>query len=80
MRKSAILFEETTLASKPGVFLTESKIINGKEGLCIKNDKTKLYYDVTTGLKIADSKTMEQTGQSVTMTTNSYGDYRAVKA
>jgi hypothetical protein len=41
----------------------------------IKNDKTKLYYDVT-GLKNADSKTMEQAGQSVT---TSYGDYRAVK-
>ena len=29
-------------------------------------------------MHVSDSKTMEQAGQSVTMT-NSYGDYRAVK-
>jgi zinc protease len=78
MRKSAVLFEETTLAGKAGVVLDGIETINGKEAYVIKNDKTKLYYDVTTGLKIADSKTMEQAGQSVTLT-NSYGDYRAVK-
>jgi hypothetical protein len=39
--------------------------INGKE-VCYQNDKTTLYYEVATGLKIAESKTMEQTGKSVT--------------
>ena len=78
MKKSAVLFEEMTMASKPGVTLDGIETINGKEAYVIKNGTTKLYYDVTTGLKIADAKTMEQGGQSITQT-NSYGDYRAVK-
>jgi predicted Zn-dependent peptidase len=78
MKKSTVLFEETTLASKPGVILDGIETINGKEAYVIKNDKTTLYYDVTTGLKIAESKTMEQAGKSVTQTTT-LGDYREVK-
>jgi hypothetical protein len=78
MKKSAILFEETTLAGKAGVTLEGIETFNGKEAYVIKNGATKLYYDITTGLKIADAKTMEQAGKSITQT-NSYGDYRAVK-
>ena len=78
MKKSAVLFEETTLASTAGVTLNGIETINGKEAYVIKNGATKLYYDVTTGLKLADAKTMEQGGQSITQTTN-YNDYRAVK-
>jgi zinc protease len=78
MKKSTVLFEETTLASKAGVTLDGIETINGKEAYVIKNDKTNLYYEVATGLKIAESKTMEQAGKSVTQTT-SFGDYREVK-
>ncbi|MDG2432033.1 pitrilysin family protein [Flavobacterium sp.] len=78
MKKSAVLFEETVLASKAGVTLEGIETFNGKEAYVIKNGTTKLYYDVTTGLKLADAKTMDQGGRSITQT-NSYGDYRAVK-
>jgi hypothetical protein len=69
MKKSTVLFEETTLASKAGVTLDGIETINGKE-LCNQNGKTNLYYEVATGLKIAESKTMEQAGKSVTQTTS----------
>jgi hypothetical protein len=32
------------------------KTINGKDTYAIKDGKTTLYYDVTSGLKLADSK------------------------
>lgn len=78
MKKSTVLFPETTLTDKAGVTLDGIETINGKEAYVIKNGKTNLYYEVATGLKIAESKTMEQAGKSVTQTT-SFGDYRAVK-
>lgn len=78
MKKSTVLFEETTLATKAGVTLNGIETINGKEAYVIKNGKTNLYYEVATGLKIAESKTIEQAGKSIIQTT-SFGDYRAIK-
>lgn len=78
MKKAAVLFEETTLATKAGVTLDGIETINGKEAYVIKDGKTTYYYDTTTGLKLSDAKTVEQAGKSVTQTT-SYGDYREVK-
>ena len=78
MKNSAILFEELLLAKKDGVTLTGIETINGKDTYAIKDGKTTLYYDVTSGLKLADSKTMDQGGKSITQVTN-FGDYREVK-
>lgn len=78
MKNSAILFEELLLDKKDGVTLAGIETINGKDTYAIKDGKTTLYYDMTTGLKLADSKTMDQGGKSITQVTN-FSDYRAVK-
>jgi predicted Zn-dependent peptidase len=78
MKDSAILFDELLLATKDGVALTGIETINGKDAYAIKDGKTTFYYDVTTGLKLANAKTMEQGGKSMTQVTN-FGDYREVK-
>ena len=78
MKAAATTFEELTLVTKPGLTLESIESINGKDAYAVKNGKTTLYYDVASGLKVAESKVMEQGGKSMTQTTN-YGDYREVK-
>ena len=78
IKASATTFEELTLVTKPGLTLESIESINGKDAYAVKNGKTTLYYDVASGLKVAESKVMEQGGKSITQTTN-YGDYREVK-
>jgi hypothetical protein len=70
MKDSAILFDELLMATKEGVTLTGIETINGKDTYAIKDGKTTFYYDVNTGLKLADAKTMEQAGKSMTQVTN----------
>ena len=71
-------FPELTLASKPGITLTGIETINGKDAYAIKDGKKILYYDVTTGLKIAQSETDEVQGQQMTQVV-SFSDYKEVK-
>ncbi|MBC7847136.1 MAG: insulinase family protein [Flavobacterium sp.] len=78
MKASAIPFEEVQLAKKAGIVLTGIESINGSEAYAVQNGKTTLYYDKKSGLKVAEAKTMEKAGKTMTQTTN-YGDYRAVK-
>ena len=78
MKASAIPFEELKLAKKEGLVLTGIESINGSDAYALQNGKTTLYYDTKSGLKVADAKTMEQGGKTMTQTT-SYGDYREVK-
>lgn len=78
MKASATTFEEVTLLKKADITLSGIETINGKDAYGIKDGKTTYFYDTATGLKVAESKVLEQGGQSVTQTTN-YGDYRDVK-
>jgi predicted Zn-dependent peptidase len=78
MKASATTFEELLLSKKEGLVLGGIETINGKEAYAVKNGKTTFYYDVTSGLKLAESKVIEQGGQTITQTTN-YGDYKDVK-
>jgi zinc protease len=78
MKASATTFEELLLSKKEGLVLSGIETISGKEAYAVKNGKTTFYYDVTSGLKVSESKTMEQGGKTVTQTTN-YGDYKEVK-
>lgn len=78
MKAAATPFEELSLSKKQGLTLETIDSINGKDAYAVKNGKTTLYYDVTSGLKLAESKVVEQGGQSITQTRN-YGDYREVK-
>ncbi|MFV8332795.1 M16 family metallopeptidase [Flavobacterium sp. GSP14] len=78
MKAEATPFKELTLATKEGLTLVNIEPINGKDAYAIKNGKTTLFYDVASGLKVAESIVMEQGGKSMTKT-NSYSDYREVK-
>lgn len=78
MKAAATPIEELSLLKKPEVSLTGIETINGTEAYALKNGKTTLYYDVKSGLKIADVITIEQGGKTMNKT-NSYLDYREVK-
>ena len=52
--------------------------INGIDAYVIKDGKSTYYYDVKTGLKVAESKTIEQGDQKMEQTT-SYADYKEIK-
>lgn len=78
MKAAATPFEELSLSKKQGLTLETIESINGKDAYAVKNGKTTLFYDVASGLKLAESKVVEQGGQSITQTTN-YADYKEVK-
>lgn len=78
MKASATTFVETTLLKKADITLSGIETINGKDAYGIKDGKTTYFYDTTTGLKVAESKVLEQGGQSMTQTIT-YSDYRDVK-
>lgn len=78
IKAAATPIEELNLLKKSEVSLTGIETINGTEAYALKNGKTTLYYDVKSGLKIADVITIEQGGQTMNKT-NSYLDYREVK-
>lgn len=78
MKASAVPFEELNLLNKSDITLSGIEAINGNEAYAVKNGKTTLYYDVKSGLKVAETKEEEQMGQKVSQTTY-YGDYKDVK-
>ncbi|MFC6875614.1 M16 family metallopeptidase [Flavobacterium myungsuense] len=78
MKASANTFDELSLSKKEGIILGGIEEINGAEAYVIKDKESLYYYDVKSGLKVAESKTLEQEGQKITQTT-SYSDYKEVK-
>ena len=58
--------------------LTGIETMDGEDVYVLVDGKTTRYYDVATGLKVAESQTIEQGTQKMTQTT-SYDDYRKVK-
>ncbi|MDI1257399.1 MAG: pitrilysin family protein [Flavobacterium sp.] len=78
MRTTAVPFEELTLAAKPGVTVTSIEPIDGNDAYAVKDGDTTHYFDVKTGLKVAEFKTEEEDGKKNTATTF-LKDYRDVK-
>ena len=78
MKAGAVPFDELTLAKKTGLVLDGIETINGNDAYVIKDGTSTLYYDVKSGLKLAEAKTSEQGGQKATQT-RYYSDYRDVK-
>lgn len=78
MKASANPFDELVLVKKNGVTFDGIEDLNGSDVYVIKDGKSTYYYDVKSGLKVAESKTMEQDGQSISQTTN-FSDYKEVK-
>ena len=77
-KASANTFEELNLVKKTDLVLEGIEPMNGSEAYVIKNGKSTLYYDVKSGYKIAESKTIERGDQKMTVSTT-YGDYKDVK-
>lgn len=78
MKASAYPFEELNLLNDSSITLGGVENINGADAYAVKNGKTTYFYDVKSGLKVAEAKEMEQMGQKMTQTTN-YADYKEVK-
>jgi len=79
LKASAVPFEELTLANSKDATVTGVEPINGADAYAVKNGDSTYYYDVKSGLKIADSKEQEgPDGKKVPMFTY-YGDYKEVK-
>jgi hypothetical protein len=78
MKESAVIFNETLLATKTGVTISGIEPMNGSDAYAVVDGDTTYYFDVKSGLKTAESSTEEQGGQKMTRVTN-FNDYRAVK-
>ncbi len=78
MKENAVLFNETLLATKPGVTISGIEPMNGADSYAVVDGDTTYYFDVKSGLKTAEATTDDQSGQKMTRVTN-FNDYRVVK-
>ena len=78
MKAGATPFEELSFSKKQDLTLDSIESVDGKDAYAVKNGKTTYFYDVTSGLKLAESKVVAHGGQSMTQTTN-FGDYKEIK-
>jgi hypothetical protein len=78
MKESAVLFNETLLATKAGVTVSGIEPMNGSDAYAVTDGDTTYFFDVKSGLKTAEATTEEQDGKKATRVTN-FNDYRAVK-
>lgn len=78
MKASATPFEELLLVKNAELTIDRIETINGSDAFAIKNGKSTYFYDIKTGLKLAESKTIEQDGELIDVSTN-FGDYKYVQ-
>jgi len=79
MKADAVPFEELSLANNAEAKLKGIEAINGTDAYAIQSGKSTYYYDVKTGLKLADSREEQgPDGQKAVLFTY-YNDYREVK-
>ena len=78
MKENAILFNETLLATKPGVTISGIEPMDGSDAYAVVDGDTTYYFDVKSGLKTAEATTDAKGGQKMTRVTN-FKDYRAIK-
>ena len=78
MKASSVPFEELALMAKSNVKLSGIEAINGQDAYAVVTGDNTLYYDVKSGLKVAESKVEEADGKKMTLMTY-YKDYRDVK-
>ena len=77
-KENAVLFNETLLATKPGVTVTGVEPMNGGDAYTVLDGDTTYFFDVKTGFKTAESTTDEKGGEKMTSVTY-FNDYRDVK-
>ncbi|MFB9108937.1 insulinase family protein [Flavobacterium gyeonganense] len=78
MKANAAPFEELQLSKRTDLTVSGIEQISGNDAYSIKDGKTIYFYDVKSGLKVAETKVKEQSGQSTTQTTY-FNDYKEVK-
>lgn len=78
MQAHAKPFPELDLAKQADLKISGIEDVSGKEAYAIKDGKSTYYFDVKTGLKLAQSVTVSQGGQSMTQMIT-FDDYREVK-
>mgnify|MGYP000857288745 CR=1 FL=1 len=78
MQDATGTFKELKLLTNKEATLIGIETMNGKDAYAIKSGKTTYFYDVENGLKVAESKELEQAGQKMTQITY-YEDYKDVK-
>jgi zinc protease len=71
-------FEELLLAKKADVVLDGIEQVNGNDAYVIKNGSTTLYYDVISGLKVSETKTIGEGEKKMTVS-STFADYKEVK-
>lgn len=77
-KENAAAFPELAYAKRADLKIKAIESINGSDAYAIENGKSTLYYDVKTGLKVGEAKTMERGGQKMTQMVT-YSDYKEVK-
>ncbi|WP_394773667.1 M16 family metallopeptidase [Flavobacterium sp.] len=78
MKANAAPFEELQLAKRTDLKVDRIEPINNNDAYAIIDGKTTYFYDVKSGLKVAESKVREQAGKSSAQITN-FNDYKEVK-
>ncbi len=69
---------ELVLLNDTNLTVKAIEAIDGKDAYVLESGKSTFYYDVESGLKVAEGKTSEMMGQKMTMMTY-FKDYKAVK-
>jgi zinc protease len=77
-KATAGTFDELALMKKTDLVLDGIEPLNGGDAYIVKDGKTSYYYDVKSGLKVAEAKTVERGDKKMTVVTN-FGDYKEVK-
>ncbi|MFL9845332.1 insulinase family protein [Flavobacterium rhizosphaerae] len=78
-KQTAYPFEETKMKDNADVKLKGIENINGSDAYAITNGDAVYYYDVNSGLKIAESQTVEGPGGQTMTIMSPFTDYREVK-
>ena len=76
-KSSAVPFDELVLINKPTIELDGIEVYNDADTYVIKDGNAKYFYDVKSGLKVAEMKSMDVGGQLISQTSN-FSDYREV--
>ena len=77
MKSSAVPFDELILINNPNIVIEGIENYNNSDTYILKDGNSKYYYDVKSGLKVAEIKSMDVNGQLLSQTSN-FSDYRAV--
>jgi len=78
IQAQAVPFIELSLVKKGNVTLEGIEKFNENDAYVLKDGRLKLFYDVKSGLKVAESREIEVAGQQMTQSI-AFADYRDVK-